>query len=159
MDRQSLTSTTQALGISTALVMSGFYFSTSWVGINPLVPLPISQSTSIFTQVFETGGAFVVPLALSSTALNAAAAYLTARRRYTFAIASLAAISTLGFTAAFMLGGIGRLVDISKMDGSQIQGVRRDEVVSLLLAWKRQNYVRAALSFISGMVGLFAVFN
>lgn len=159
MDRSRFTSTSQALGIGTAFFMSGIYFGSSYIAIDPLLPLPINHSTRAFSDIYHSGVGLIIPLSLGSTILNAIAAYLTPERRLEFAIASAASVAPLAYTVTFMLGGINRLLQIMSMDGSQIQGVRKEEVIHLLLTWKGQNYVRAGLALVAGTIGLYAIFS
>ncbi|KAK5958893.1 hypothetical protein OHC33_000737 [Knufia fluminis] len=149
--------TTQALGITSALFMSGIYFGSSYLSIHPLLPLPISDSTRIFADIYHSGAGFIVPLALGSAALNALSAYLVPSSRLEYGVAAAAATGTLAFTVAVMLPGIDRLLRIRKMDGSEIQGVQKQEVIELMKAWKRQNYVRALLGFTAGVLDVYAV--
>lgn len=158
MDQNTARSTASALGIGTAFFMSGIYFGSSYLAINPLLPLPISESVRIFSDLYHEGASLIIPLALGSTAANALAAYMTPlrQRRIIFAAAAVAAIGTLGYTGLAMFPNINRLLEIRGMNGSAIQGVQKLEVVHRLTVWKKQNYVRAGLAFASGVLALFA---
>lgn len=98
----------------------------------------------------------MVPLAFGSAALNAANSYLLPSSRIEYGVAATAVTGTMVFTVAVMLPGIERLLKIRKMDGSEIQGVKKQEVLHLLGAWKGQNYVRAGLSLTAGVLGIYA---
>lgn len=156
MEEQRLLATTQVLGITTSLLSAGMYFITSNLVILPLLPLPINESTRIFADLYHNGKGVQVPLTVGSSVAFAIASYLSPRKRLEYGAAGVAAISTMVVTVLFMFGGIERLLAITKMDGSQIQRVSKAEVQQLLQAWRGQNYVRALLSFISGLVGLYA---
>lgn len=141
--------------------MSGIYFGSSYLAINSLLPLPINESVRIFADLYHTGASFIIPLAIGSTATNALAAYMTPlrRRRIIFAAAALAAIGTLAYTGLAMFPNINRLLQIKDMNGSEIQGVQKIEVVHRITVWKEQNYVRAGLSFAAGVLALVAAFS
>lgn len=157
MDNETVVRTTQALGITTALFMSGVYFGSSYLAIQPLLPLPVSESTRIFADIYHTGAGLLVPLALGSAALNAVNAYLVPTARIEYGVAAAAAAGTMAFTVAVMLPGVERLLKIRKMNGSEIQSVKKQEVVGLMKAWKAQNYVRAGLGSTAGVLGVYAV--
>lgn len=156
MDNPRLLATTQALGITASLLSAGMYFVTSNLVISPLYPLPINESTRIFADLYNNGKGLQVPLAFGSSALFAAAAYLSPDKKREYGAASVFTLASMLFTVVFMFGGIERLLQIRGLDGSQIQRVSKVEVVQLLQKWKRQNYVRALFSFIGGAVGLYA---
>ncbi|KAK5091139.1 hypothetical protein LTR05_001319 [Lithohypha guttulata] len=159
MDRLSVRSTAQALGIGTAFLSSGIYFGSSYLAINSILPLPINQSTRVFSDLYHSGAGLMVPLVLSSTAFNGVAAYMIASQRgqLVTSIATAAALGSLAYTG-LMMSNIKRLLEISNMGGSDIQGVTKTEVVDRLQTWKIQNYIRAGLAFTAGVLGFAVIF-
>ena len=157
MDYQTAIRTTQALGITSAFLMAGMNFVSSFLFIKPLLPLPTSESTRIFAYIYHTGAGVLVPVALGSAALNGVSAYVIPSSRTEYVAAAVAAAGTMAWTGAVMLPGIGRLLEVSKANGSEIQDVKKQEVVNLLNAWKGQNYVRAGLGFLAGVLSLYAM--
>ena len=133
------------------------YFTTSSLVIPALFGLPINESTRIFADLYHNGKGVQIPLTVGSSFAYALAAYLTPEKRTELGVAGLLCIGTMAFTAAFMFGGIDELLNIRGMDGSQIQRVQKSTVNGLLESWRQQNFVRAALSFAGGMLGLYAV--
>lgn len=152
-----------ALGLTTSLFLSGVYFASSQLVIHNLYPLPTTTSTKIFTDLYYGGAAVVVPLAFTSAAAWATAAYLagpgsagsvgggSGDRRMWFGLAMVGVLGTMGYTRLAMMGVIERLLELG--EGGAL-GVGREEVVELLGRWKGMNFVRSALAFGGGMAGL-----
>lgn len=156
MSSPQITATTQAVGITASLILSGFYFSTSSVSIQPLLGLPINESTRIFSSIYHSGLPIAVALSVSAALSNATSAYLVPSSVVEYGIATASTLAPLFLTQAIMMPGIQRLLKVSKMDGSEIQGVRKAEVVDLLLAWRSQNFARGAFCFVAGVVAMYA---
>lgn len=159
MNTPFATSTTQVLGITASLLSSGVFLASSALVISPLLPLPINESTRIFSSIYHMGKTLQVPFNVVAIVANAVAAYFVRSQRLEHCAASSLVIGSLMFTITYMMPGIERILRIHGMDGSQIQSVRKQEVIDLLLAWKSQNYVRAGLTLAAGLLGSFAHFK
>lgn len=61
------------------------------------------------------------------------------------------------FTRLVMYNGVQRLIEISESATEQQKADASGEALKLLQAWVSQNFVRAAVAFGAGMVGLYAL--
>lgn len=156
MELSSTARTAQALGITASLISSGVYLASSALAITPLLPLPINESTRIFASIYDVGKQLQVPLAATAVLGNAFAAYLT-ESAVEFGTAAALSAGAIGFTVAYMMPGIQRLLSVSELDGSKIQAVQKHEVVHLLVSWQKQNYVRVVMALVAGALGLYAI--
>ena len=157
MAAPNLLRTIQSLGITTAFLMSGMNLASSTLFI-PSISSPVLStrfSTAVFAHIYHAGAPILVPLALSCSLFNFVNGYIVSEARPTYVSAALCAIGTMAWTGLFMLKGIGRLLEIGEMERAK-QEERQGEVVELLEAWKRQNYVRAGLGFVAGVLGVYA---
>lgn len=59
----------------------------------------------------------------------------------------------MAWTGVVMLPGINRLLRISERE-AEGQEEKREEVRELMRAWERQNYGRAGLGFVAGVLGV-----
>lgn len=157
MDSPSALRTTQALGLTTALISSGVSFCAAGICIPAILPLPISESTRILSVLYYTGGKVVVPLTVTSAVFNATAAYVSPGAWKEHAMAAALAISIPIYTAVWMQPGITRLLKVSQMDVAAVQSVKREEVLKLLEAWASQTYVRGVLALGAGLLGVWVL--
>ncbi|KAL6243143.1 hypothetical protein RBB50_009694 [Rhinocladiella similis] len=153
MDSKTILRATSFLGLSSSIWVSGISFSQSFLTIPLLLGLPSETSTPIFKDLYYSGATLIVPLAVTSALSTATAAYLDAEKRTGYAVAAVATISILPFTAAFMFKCIHRLIAIAD-DAKIREKTQPGEVDGLLTRWKWMNFVRAGMSGIGGVVGL-----
>ncbi|KIV97331.1 hypothetical protein PV10_01093 [Exophiala mesophila] len=157
MDNPTIIRTTQALGLTTALVSSGISFCAAGLCFPPILPLPISESSRILASLFYSGGKLVVPLTITSAVCNGVAGYLVPQAWREYTVAAILALSIPIYTRVWMMPGINKLLRVSQMDGSAIQGVRREHVLQLLQEWASQTYIRGALALGAGLLGVWVL--
>lgn len=157
MDNPIIIRTAQALGLTTALISSGVSFCAAGLCIPPILPLPISESTRILASLYYDGAKLVVPLTITSAVCNGVAAYLLPQAWREYTVAAMLALSIPIYTRVWMMPGIDQLLRVSQMDGSAIQGVRREHVLRLLQQWASQTYIRGALALGAGLLGVWVL--
>ena len=155
MDSTTTTSL-QALGITSSLLLSGIYAGSSLLNMPILYRLPSETGLDIWSEFFYRGFATVVPLAVSGTFGLATAAYLMPSKRKTLATGSVLVISTLAWTSLLMKGGIDRLLLLNE-SGAELQMAKSGEVLALLKTWTWQNMVRSVLAGLGGVVGIYGL--
>lgn len=170
MSSSALLTTASLLGLTTSLYASGIHFSASHLTIPLLLPLPTQQSLPAFKTLYNRGAQLLVPLTLLSVLSSATASYLSpstplnplrnprgVSARLGYAIAALSTVSALVWTAAVMLGDIGRMLELDEQlvgKKGRGEGTEREEVERLLRRWRWQNLVRAGCGLVGGVVGL-----
>ncbi|KAI9889797.1 MAG: hypothetical protein M1814_004899 [Vezdaea aestivalis] len=154
----STTRTTQALSITSTLLLAGTNLSSSYLTIPSLYPLPPRHSAPFFHAIYLKGAISLVPLGFFSGACSAAAAYLVPEQRLLWVGAAVATLAQTPWTLAFMMGTNNRLVAIAK-GGERVweKDGTKEEVEVLLRKWSGMNFVRGGLALVGGAIGLFAV--
>jgi hypothetical protein len=142
----------QAVGITGSALLSGNSFSASFLSIPPLLKLPPSTSTPIFSYVYHQGALAVIPVSIISAIANGYLAYASHTPESTrlYATAAASVLATLPWTALVMMKGITRLNGLAESKVEQ-EKADRSEVEGLLNGWKLQNYVRSVL-FLTGAI-------
>jgi hypothetical protein len=148
----------QAIGITSAIFVSGFSFGTSYLALPPLYSQAASISTPVFSHVYHAGALVAAPCAIISTVASGYIAYALPQSRLLSTIAAISALAPLLWTRTVMIGGIERLNSIA-VDAREQEKVSVEKVEGLLRAWTWQNYVRSALSLTAGVVGFVALFQ
>ena len=159
MDSLNVKYAAQALGVGAPLLMSGVFFGASHLTIPPLLKLSIKDATQAFAFVYHTGAGVQGTLAATGIVSTAIAAYLSPERRLEYEAIGAGIASPIIFTLVFMAGGINRLLAIQSMNGSEVQSVRKEEVIGLLKTWQSQNYLRAGIAFAAGAYGMYNLFH
>lgn len=149
--------TAKLISIPTAFLLSGYMTSASQNSVPLLYNQPASVSTRIFDGVYHRGAALVIPGSIISAAASAYLAYVLPSQRTLHVANAALTVGVLPFTAAVMMKGIHRLMDVSKDATEQEKAGQSGEVLRLLKAWDAQNAVRAAMCFAGGIAGLWAV--
>lgn len=155
MDSTTTTSL-QAIGITSALLLSGIYGGSSLLTMPILHRLPPATGLDIFAEFFHRGLITVVPLAMGSTLASATAAYLAPSKRKALTTAGVLVIGTLIWTRAVMTGGIERMLLLND-SAVELERAGSGEVLALLKTWTWQNMVRSVLAGTGGVVGLYAL--
>lgn len=156
----SVIRTTQVVGFTSGLIFSSVYFTSSYLIMPPLFDQPPANSATIFREIFYRGATVIVPLALISTATNAYAAYASSvpEVRNLYALAAVAVLAPLPWTALVMTNGIQRLNTIAENKLEQ-EKASKSEVEGLLRAWTWQNYVRGTLALVGSIASLYAALS
>ncbi|KAI0012328.1 hypothetical protein F4779DRAFT_634268 [Xylariaceae sp. FL0662B] len=161
--------TTQLLGLTSSIFLSGINFSASHLTLPILYTQAPSASTPAFAQLYHRGARTVVPLAVFSTLCAALAASQapSALQRGVWAAAAATTFATLPFTRLVMMEtnwGLLRLAELAEQKGGKGNGTadadgggEKAEVVRLLRRWKRLNMVRSALAATGGLIAAYAV--
>ena len=144
------------LSVPTAFFLSGYSFSFSQSTVPLVYNQPASVSTQVFKGVYYNGAAVVAPGALVSALGYAYLAYSVPEQRNLYATAGVITMGPLLFTRTVMNAGIQRLLKIGESAAEQGKADQTGEVANLLRSWVMQNWVRASLSLVAGMVGLYA---
>ncbi|KAL8945672.1 MAG: hypothetical protein Q9183_008020 [Haloplaca sp. 2 TL-2023] len=152
----TLVSTTQALGLTSTLILSGINFGASLLTLPILYTRDPSISTPIFHELYTRGAVSLVPLGIFSAACSALTAYLVPSQRQLWATAAVATASQTPWTLLVMKGTNDRLNGIAG-DKVEQQKVDKEEVVGLLKSWTWMNVGRGLLALGGGMAGLWAV--
>ncbi|KAF8847928.1 DUF1772-domain-containing protein, partial [Acephala macrosclerotiorum] len=147
--------TSQILGLTTSLLLSGINISASLLTLPTLYSLPPSTSTPIFSQLYYRGAASLVPLGLFSASCSLLTAYLHPAQRTLWAIAGVATLSQTPWTLLVMMPGIKRLNGIAESEVER-EKVRREEVEGLLRQWTWMNFVRGGMPLVGAVCGLWA---
>ncbi|KAI4086039.1 MAG: hypothetical protein LQ344_007897 [Seirophora lacunosa] len=148
--------TTQILGLTSSLILSGVNFGASFLTLPILYTRHPSISTSIFHELYTRGAVSLVPLGLFSAACSALTAYLLPSQRQLWATAAIATASQTPWTLLVMKGTNDLLNGIAG-DKVEQQKVDKQEVVALLRSWSWMNIGRGLLALGGGLVGLGAV--
>lgn len=154
MDTPTVVRTAQAVGLTSALFLSGTQFMTSYLSIHPLYDLPISTATKIFKGIYYDGMKAVVPLALISGASYLTSAYLDPASRTQTVLAALSVVGTMIFTVLFIAPTNARLIEICDMNSAAQAKISSKEVIDLLVDWRGKNYVRFVLGLVGGILGV-----
>lgn len=145
------------IAIPTAFLLTGYQSSFSQNTLPLIYNQPASVSTPIFSGVYYSGAAFVLPTNVLSTAAFAYLAYAIPAQRATYGAAGAAVFAILPWTIMIMSPGIDRLIAVSKGTAAEQQKAGENgEVVKLLKAWTAQNWVRVGMTFAGGVAGLYA---
>ena len=150
--------TTSSLGLSSSLILSGMYFSSSQLTLPILYRLPDATSTDIFQELYYRGAATVVPLCAFSTLSSGAAAYYDSMRRRGFVSAAVLTFASMPWTLLVMKSGIDRLLKLHESSVER-EKAEKGEVERLLRTWKWMNVVRGAFCAAGGAVGLVALLD
>ena len=148
----------QAVGITSAIFVSGFSFSASYLALPPLYSQAASINTPIFSHIYHAGAFVAAPCAIISTIASGYVAYALPQSRLLSIIAAISALAPLIWTGTVMISGITRLNSVAA-DAREQEKASAEEVEELLRAWTWQNYVRSALSLTAGVVGFVAMFQ
>lgn len=154
MDAPTLLTAAKLTSITLSLLTSGYGLFASQNILPRLLSESPRVSTPLFAHIFRAGGIFVVPLSMTSTAASAYLAYALPLERNAWGAAALAALATMPWTGLVMLPGITRLIEISRDEGLQGKSEGSGEHLGLLRAWTKQNYIRATMLMVAGLVGL-----
>ncbi|KAL8868933.1 MAG: hypothetical protein Q9174_004654 [Haloplaca sp. 1 TL-2023] len=152
----TLVRTTQTLGLTSTLILSGINFGASLLTLPILYTRNPSISTPIFHELYTRGAVSLVPFGIFSATCSALTAYLLPSQRQLCATAAIATASQTPWTLLVMKGTNDRLNGIAG-DKLEQEKVDRDEVVGLLKSWTWMNVGRGLLALGGGMVGLWAV--
>ncbi|GAM87375.1 hypothetical protein ANO11243_053990 [Dothideomycetidae sp. 11243] len=161
-----------ALGVTAALVYSGFSFGASYLTVPLVIPLPARHATVFFRDFFYNGATAMVPLSLLGAAACATGSYVlrsNARsaegvvrvlgqevRASTLGyIAAAALMAGLPWTQAVMMAVNNRLIALAADPGASDRAAA--EVVDLLRQWRWMNFVRSTLGLVGGVLGLSAI--
>ncbi|KAL8777862.1 MAG: hypothetical protein Q9203_002586 [Teloschistes exilis] len=147
---------TQALGLTTSLILAGVNIGSSALTIPILLTRPASTTAPIFHEFYLRGAALNVPLGIFSAACAASIAYLLPAQRGLWATAAVATISQLPWTLLVMMGTNQRLIKIA---GSRVEQekVGKEEFEGLLRRWAWMNHVRGGMALVGGCVGVWAL--
>lgn len=113
--------------------------------------LSAEHSTPIFRGVFTEGGKVVAPGGTLAAACAGWLAYIAPAQRRIWTSIAVLNVLPLAFTRLVMYSGIQRLLQIEKAKNPEIQA-SPEEVKGLLGTWVAQNYVRAGLYVVSGVL-------
>lgn len=148
--------TAKFVALPATFMLAGYYTCSSQNPLPIITDHRAAVSTPIFARVYARGTVAVVPATVLATSAFGWLAYATkdhiSRRRY--ATSAALAFAVLPWTAMFMMTGIKRLIEISQDGAKQAKADATLEVRQLLKRWTAQNYVRAALTFAAGVLGL-----
>lgn len=148
---------TQLVAIPIALMLGGYQSSFSQNTIPNVLDQPASVTTPVFTRIYYSGYAVVLPAAVIGGAANAYLAYALPSQRVLYASAAASILSLGPWTSIVMGKGIERLIAISKDAKEQEKAGQSGEVSTLLKSWTAQNWARAGMGFASGMLGLWGL--
>lgn len=148
--------TSQALGLTSSLVLAGINLGSSFLTVPLLYKQPTSVSTTIFREFYINGAITLVPLGIFSGACSALAAYLVPSERTLWAIASTFTLAQLPWTLIVMMSTNNRLCGIAVSPVEQ-EKVAAKEVVNLLQRWAWMNIVRGGLALVGGVTGVWAL--
>lgn len=171
-DTSVLRSTASLVGITSAIVLSGFNISTSHLFVPLLYPLDKQTSARMFDRLYHDGMKVVVPLAaaaitsfsyLSYTSSSSFTISTTASRVLgtslargpAFALAAGLVVATLAWTALVVMPVNKKLISVAREVGAKDK-VSAGDVVALLRQWWWMNYVRGAGALVAGVLGLAA---
>jgi hypothetical protein len=156
MDNLTTTTSLQALGITSSLILGGVYFGSSQLTAPILFRLEPVVAVSIFSEFYYRGAATVVPLALVASTSYGAAAYYEPTKRRRLILGIVAVLSALAWTRLVMAKHIDRLLEAEK-SAAVLQKMGGEQVVYCLRQWHWQNFVRAATSLAGGVLGLWTL--
>lgn len=145
------------LAVPTAFLLSGFGASFSQITLPLLYNQPASVSTPVFSGVYYGGGKVVGPGAIVSTLASIYLAYVLPEQRIQFATAATLTLGVPVFTGVVMHGGINKLLKISESVALQAKADASGEAVELMKTWAVQNWIRASMPFVAGLIGLWAI--
>lgn len=148
--------TAQALGLTSAILLSGINLGSSLLTIPLLSTRPPSISTPFFHEFYLRGAATLVPLGIFSAACSALVAYLLPAQRRIWTLAAVGAAAQTPWTLLVMMGTNRKLIEIAE-SAVQREKVGRGEVAGLLARWAWMNAVRGLLALGGGLAGLWAV--
>ncbi|KAK5117604.1 hypothetical protein LTR62_005026 [Meristemomyces frigidus] len=152
MDPLNLARTARLLAIPLPFALAGYSFAFSQNAVPHLYTTPAEHSTPIFKGVFNSGAQVVLPGAIFSAAGAAYLAYSIPAQQRLWATIAVVNVMPLVFTGVVMMTGIRRLLVIEGDKGKQARATQSLEVRQLLKTWVWQNYVRAGLFLVSGVL-------
>lgn len=150
--------TATAVGITSSLLCSGVFFSSSWMVVPMLYDRAIPVSTSIFSEFYYRGLATVAPLSAIAAVGFGTAAYFNPARRNELAVAAALSLTPLVWTRFAMQTTIETLLKASDSVVEQ-EKLGGQEVVRLLKQWVLMNYVRVFALGGAGATGLWTVLD
>lgn len=150
------TTSLQAVGITSALILSGVYFGSSQLTVPILYRLEPATAATIFSEFFYRGYATVVPFAAVSAVSFLTASYYEPEKRQRLIGATVAVLSALIWTRLAMTTTIDTLLEADK-NAAVLQNLGGDEVIRLLKQWHWMNFVRAGLTVTGGALGLWTL--
>ena len=121
MDTIAVIRTSQVLGLTSAILLSGINIGSSLLTIPMLYTRPLSITAPIFSEFYHSGLVTVVPLCIFSASCSALVAYLFPAQRTLWAIAGGVTISQLPWTGLIMAGTNSRLNTIAASKIEQLQ--------------------------------------
>ena len=147
-----------AFGITSSLFAAGFYFSSSYIAVPPLLALPAKLSTAAFVDVYYRGIGAVVPLTVLSTIATGTVALLVPEKRLELGAAAVCTIAAMPWTLVMMMKTNNRLIGLKDATVER-EKVGEKGVNELLQKWKVLNTVRAGFPLVGGAIGLWALVN
>ncbi|KAI4263547.1 MAG: hypothetical protein L6R42_001316 [Xanthoria sp. 1 TBL-2021] len=154
----SLIRTTQLLGVTSSLILSGMNLGASLLTLPILYTRHPSVSTPVFHELYTRGALSLVPSGMFSAACSTFTAYLLPEQRKLWAIAAIATASQTPWTMLVMKNTNDRLNAIAG-DKMEQQKADKQEVVGLLKSWTWMNIGRGLLALGGGLAGLLAVMD
>ena len=152
------TSVAKFLSAPTAFLLCGYGLGFSQNSVPLLYNQPASVSAPILEGIYYQGAKIVAPGAILAATSFGYLAYhaRTREERNLYVAAGLMVFSTQPWTLLVMRPGISRLIEIGRSAAESQKADQTREAVQLLKGWVWQNWVRAVLTFSSGVVGFWA---
>jgi Domain of unknown function (DUF1772) len=150
--------TTQIIGLTTSLFLSGVNAGASYLTLPILFTQPPSVSTPIFQTLYKRGAVSLPPLAVFSSLCSAYLAFALPEQRSLYVVASMGTLAMIPWTLVAMMETNNRLCAIADSKIEQ-EKVKSEEVEALLRKWTWMNYVRSGLMMVGGLTGLFALID
>ena len=155
----------EILAPATALTTSTAIASYSFM-LSPLVESTATHASASlsFRQIrpfFEGGKYIFPPLSILDTILFLSLAYLHPTKAIGYSIAAAGCFGIIPFTSIYMIpitnNRILELDDVTIRGGGGKVDEKVDEVKRLINDFKRENYLRAGMYWVGGLVGLYTV--
>lgn len=165
-----LRSTASVVGITSALMVSGFNMSTSHLFVPLMYKLDKQTSARMFDRLYHDGIKVVVPLAAAGITSFGYLAYASPSavvgvgsgvlstglgERPAFAAAAGLLVATLVWTRVVVMPVNERLISVAREVGAKDK-VSAGDVEALLRRWWWMNYVRGAGALAAGVLALAA---
>lgn len=144
------------ISTTTSLVISGYTLGFSQNGVLELYDERPQISTPIFKRIYYTGGFAAIPFSISSMLSSAYLAYAIPEKRKLWGVAATLILGIRFWTEYVMMPGIKRLIAISDDRRIQEKSEQTLEHRQLMIRSVKQNYIRSAAAFASGLLGLLA---
>jgi len=111
---------------------------------------------------FETGKYIFPQMGMVSAALFGALAYGQPDKLIGYSIAAAGCLSILPFTSLYMIPKTNNVIldwDDKALQGDKTIEKKREEIVKVFGDFKRENYVRAGMFWVGGIVGLWTILS